>query len=166
MLRRLNRRALLAAAMTGIVATSLPALAQNGDDAIAFVKSVYKLKGLWTDVAAKRSQYLTPEFVAAIDENDKYNRELDYAVDYDPLVQAQDFGVLKNFKLTLESANLPKATVRASFVNLDRPTAVRFDLVKTADGWRIADLYNPGGASLRQEYEDLNRKARAAAAKN
>jgi len=160
---RLNRRAFLATAV-GMSLTTLPARAQSGDDAIAFVKSVYKLNALWRDVAANPSQYLTPEFVAAVDENDKYKN--DYAVGYDPLVQTQDWGVLKNFKLTIESTNLPRATVRASFVNLNRPTTVRFDLLKTTGGWRIADLYNPAGVSLRQEYEDLNRKARAAAAKN
>ena len=160
---RLNRRAFLATAV-GMSLTTLPARAQSGDDAIAFVKSVYKLNALWRDVAANPSQYLTPEFVAAVDENDKYKN--DYAVGYDPLVQTQDWGVLKNFKLTIESTNPPRATVRASFVNLNRPTTVRFDLLKTTGGWRIADLYNPAGVSLRQEYEDLNRKARAAAAKN
>ena len=161
----LNRRALLATVI-GTSETTLPALAQSGDDAIAFVKSVYKLNALWRDVAANRSQYLTPDFVAAMNENDKYNSEPGYAVAYDPLVQTRDWGVLKNFKLTIESTNPPRATVRESFVNLNRPTIVRFDLVKTTDGWRIADLYNLAGASLRQEYEDLNREARAASAKN
>ena len=160
---RLNRRAFLATAV-GMSLTTLPARAQSGDDAIAFVKSVYRLNALWRDVAANPSQYLTPEFVAAVDENDKYKN--DYAVGYDPLVQTQDWGVLKNFKLTIESTNPPRATVRASFVNLNGPTTVRFDLLRTTGGWRIADLYNPAGVSLRQEYEDLNRKARAAAAKN
>ena len=160
---RLNRRAFLATAV-GMSLTTLPARAQSGDDAVAFVKSVYRLNALWRDVAANPSQYLTPEFVAAVDENDKYKN--DYAVGYDPLVQTQDWGVLKNFKLTIESTNPPRATVRASFVNLNRPTTVRFDLLRTTGCWRIADLYNPAGVSLRQEYEDLNRKARAAAAKN
>ena len=159
----LDRRTLLAVA---IVLTALPALAESGGDAIAFVRSVYKLNGLWSEVIANRSRYLMPELAAVIDENDKYNREPDYSVGYDPLVQARDFGVLKNFKLTIDGANPAKTTVRASFVNLNRATTVRFDLVKTTDGWRIADLYNSGGASLRQEYEDINRKARAAAAKN
>ena len=162
----LPRRAFLALAATATSAAAFPAFAQSGDDALAFVRSVYKLKALWSDVEANRAQYLTPEFAAVIDENDKYNSDLDYAVDYDPLVQAQDFDVLKNFKLTLEDAGPGKATVRASFVNFDRPTTVRLDLVKGADGWRIADLHNSDGASLRQEYEDLNKRAKAAAAKN
>jgi hypothetical protein len=166
MLDRLTRRAFLAIAATATSAAAFPAFAQGGDDALAFVRSIYKLKALWSDVEANRGQYLTPEFAAVIDENDKYNSELDYAVDYDPLVQAQDFDVLKSFKLTLEGTTPGKATVRASFVNLDRPTTVRLDLVKTGDGWRVADLYNAEGASLRQEYERLNQQARAAAAKN
>ena len=166
MLDRLTRRAFLAIAATATSAVAFPAFAQSGDDALAFVRSIYKLKALWTDVEANRGQYLTPEFAAVIDENDKYNSELDYAVDYDPLVQAQDFDVLKSFKLTLEDASPGKATVRASFVKYDRPTTVRLDLVKVADGWRIADLHNSDGASLRQEYEDLNKQAKAAAAKN
>ena len=74
--------------------------------------------------------------------------------------------MLKEFKLMLEDAAAGKATVKASFVNFDRPTTVRFELVKTAEGWRIADLHNSDGASLRQEYQDLNTRAKAAAAKN
>jgi hypothetical protein len=162
---RLSRRAFLAFAATAVATATLPAFAQ-ADDAVAFVRSLYKLKALWSDVEANRQQYLTPEFAAVIDENDKYNDELDYAVDYDPLVQAQDWDVLKNFQLTLEKSAGAKATVRASFVNLDQPTTVRLDLLKTADGWRISDLYNSDSASLRQEYQDLNTQAKAAAAKN
>src|SRR3954447_21623757 len=98
----LTRRALLAVAAAAAAAAAFPALAVTGDDALAFVHSIYKLKALWADVEANRGQYLTPEFAALISENDKYNSEPDYAVGYDPLVQAQDFDVLKNFKLTLE----------------------------------------------------------------
>jgi hypothetical protein len=145
---------------------TFPALAQGGDDALAFVRSIYKLKALWSDVEANRGQYLTPEFAAVIDENDKYSSEPDYSVDYDPLVQAQDFDVLKDFKLTLENSSPGKATIRVSFVKLDQPTTVHFDLVKTGEGWRIADLHNSEGASLVHEYEDLNKQAKAAAAKN
>src|SRR6185295_2078540 len=144
---------------------ALPALGQV-DDALAFVRSLYKLKALWSDVEANRRLYLTPDFAAVIDENDQYGDDLDYTVDYDPLVQAQDWDDLRDFKLTPENAADGKATVKASFVNLDRPTTVRFELVKTADGWRVADLYNSDGASLRQEYQDLNMRAKAAAAKN
>src|SRR5260221_8696031 len=136
---RRPRRVFLAFAATAASAAALPAFAQ-ADDALAFVRSLYKLKALWSDVEANRLQYLTPEFAADIDENDKYSSELDYAVDYDPLVQAQDWDVLKNFKLTLESASGAKATVKASFVNLDQPITVRLDLAKTPEGWRIADL--------------------------
>src|SRR5438552_5382922 len=113
---RLTRRVFLAFAATAASAAALPAFAQ-ADDALAFVRSLYKLKELWSDVEANRLQYLTPEFAAVIDENDKYNSELDYAVDYDPLVQAQDWDVLKNFQLTLEKTGNGKATVRAGFVN-------------------------------------------------
>lgn len=162
---RLTRRAFLATAAAAASAAALPAFGQ-ADDAVAFVKSLYKLKALWSDVEANRLQYLTPDFAALIDENDKYSNELDYAVDYDPLVQAQDWDVLKDFKLTLESSAGGKAKVKVSFVNFDQATTVRLDLVKTADGWRVADLYNSDGASLRQEYQDLNTQAKAAAAKN
>jgi Protein of unknown function (DUF3828) len=160
-----TRRAFLVIAAAAAAATTVPAFAQ-ADDALAFVRSLYKLKALWSDVEANRLQYLTPDFAALIDENDKYSSEPDYAVDYDPLVQAQDWDVLKNFKLTLENAAGAKATVRASFVNLDQPVTVRLDLVKTADGWRVSDIHNSDGASLREEYETLNKQAKAAAAKN
>jgi hypothetical protein len=163
---RLTRRAVLAVAAAAICAAALPAFGQ-ADDALAFVKSLYKLKALWSDVEANRLQYLTPDFAALIDENDKYSgNELDYAVDYDPLVQAQDWDVLKDFKLSLESSSGGKTKVKASFVNFDEPTTVHIELAKTADGWRVADLYNSKGESLRQEYQELNTKAKAAAAKN
>jgi hypothetical protein len=165
MLDRLTRRAFLALAATAACTAALPALAE-ADDAVAFVRSLYKLKALWSDVEANRRLYLTPDFAAVIDENDQYGGDLDYAVDYDPLVQAQDWDVLREFKLTPESATAGKATVKASFINFDRPTTVRFELVKSAEGWRVADLYNADGASLRQEYQDLNTRAKAAAAKN
>ena len=148
MLDRLTRRAFLAVAATAASTAALPALGQV-DEALAFVRSLYKLKALWSDVEANRRLYLTPDFAAVIDENDQFGDDLEYAVDYDPLVQAQDWDVLKEFKLTPENATAGKATVKASFVNLDRPTTVRFELVKTADGWRVADLYNSDGASLR-----------------
>src|SRR5258705_7604337 len=107
MLDRLTRRAFLALAATAASAATFPAFAQ-ADDALAFVRSLYKLKALWSDVEASRPQYLTPDFAAVIDENDKYGDDLEYAVDYDPLVQAQDWDVLKEFKLTLENAGSGK----------------------------------------------------------
>src|ERR1700693_4383763 len=100
MLDRLTRRAFLAIAATATSAVAFPAFAQSGDDALAFVRSIYKLKALWSDVEANRGQYLTPEFAAVIDENDKYNRAMDYAVDYDPLGQAPGLGEFKNFHAT------------------------------------------------------------------
>src|SRR5436190_15341082 len=107
---RLTRRAVLSFAVAAMSAAALPAFGQ-ADDALAFVRSLYKLKALWSDVEANRRLYLTPDFAAVIDENDQYGDDLEYAVDYDPLVQAQDWDVLKDFKLTPEDATATRATV-------------------------------------------------------
>jgi hypothetical protein len=142
--------------------------AKAPDPAIEFAKSLYALKAKWGDIAetdAARAKYLTPDFAAAIKENGKYAEDLEYAVDYDPLTQSQDWDLKKlQFKVDAETAD--RASVKVTFTNFDRNETVRLMLAKLPEGWRLADLFNADGKSLLQEYKDLNTAARAVKAGN
>jgi Protein of unknown function (DUF3828) len=161
-----RRRDALGIAGILFLAAVLPASAE--DLGVTFAKSLYKLPKLWGDVistAAARQQYLASDLGAAIVENAKYSGDLDYAVDYDPLVQAQDWK-LANIKFTAEKTSGDQETVRVDFKNQGEAVTVRLDLAKTAAGWRLADIHNSAGASLLQEYRDLNTAGRAVKAGN
>src|SRR6187549_1877653 len=95
----LTRRSFISTTAAALTLLSLPARAA-GDDALAFAQSLYKLDGLWSDIAKDRAKYLGPELIAAMTANDKFGDNPDYALDYDPLVQAQDWDELKDLKFT------------------------------------------------------------------
>ena len=157
---RPTRRAVLAVAAALIAATLAPAGA--ADDPIAFAKSLYALQSLWSDVLAEPAKYLTEDFAKVVADNDKYNDDLDYAVDYDPLAQAQDWDQLENQIFVLETSGTDTATVKVDFTNFDATTTVHLDLHHTDKGWRLADLHNADGGSLLKEYAGLNAAGKAA----
>ncbi|HZP20681.1 MAG TPA: hypothetical protein VFB16_10800 [Bauldia sp.] len=164
----ITRRAAVAAAFGGLLLATMPSLAAD-DPAIAFAKSLYALHNKWGDVVASdaaMAQYLTAEFAAVVKENASYSSDLDYAVDYDPLTQSQDWD-LKGLKFAApKSGDLMTNTVVVTFSNSGRKETVRLSLLKTAAGWRLADLFDAKGASLLQEYRDLNTAGRAVKAGN
>ena len=126
----LTRRSFISTTAAALTLLSLPAAAA-GDDALAFAQSLYKLDGLWSDIAKDRAKYLGPELIAAMTANDKFGDNPDYALDYDPLVQAQDWDELKDLKFTVEQSSADKATIRVDFTNMEDPTTVRLNLVHT-----------------------------------
>jgi hypothetical protein len=60
-------------------------------------------------------------------------------MDFDFFVMAQDFDI-KDFKLESLSDNGNAARVKASFINLDRPTEVVFHLIRDDQGWAIDEM--------------------------
>jgi len=60
----------------------------------------------------------------------------------DPFVFAQDFGI-SSLKIEILSQDMQRAKAVASFTNLSKPTRVLYDLVSTAQGWRIANIIWP-----------------------
>lgn len=163
MIQTFIRRAAIGFAAFLLVAMLTPARA--ADDPIAFAKSLYALQSLWSDVLADPTRYLTDDFAKVVAENDKYNDNLDYAVDYDPLAQAQDWEELDEMTFALEKSAATTATVKVDFTNFDAATTVRLDLEKTGKGWRLADLHNADGGSLVEEYDGLNAAGKAATGK-
>jgi hypothetical protein len=155
----LTRREFLVAVSTSAVAAGLPNFALAADDPVAFAKSLYALQNLWSDATADddaMAKYLDPKLAELVKAN--YAKEdFESALDYDPLVQAQDFDQIKPaFKV--DSRTPKEATVRATFKNFDETTTVILDLVLTAKGWRLADVHTTDGASLVLELTELNAK--------
>lgn len=152
-LTRRTAASLLIAAF-GLVALPRLALA---DDALAFAQSLYALPNLWGDVTtddAAIAKYLAPDLAALIKEN-YANPDPDAALDYDPLVQAQDFSDVKT-TFTVKGETATAATIEVAIDNLDASTTVTLDLAKTADGWRLANVQGPDGPSLADELKQLN----------
>jgi hypothetical protein len=127
------------------------------DDPVAFAQSLYDLPALWSDVTADEeamAMYLDEKLTALIVEN--YAKEaFESALDYDPLIQAQDFDEIKpTFKVVQQTAK--QAAVLSSFENFGEPMEITLDLTKTADGWRLSDIIDREGGSLAAELKELN----------
>jgi hypothetical protein len=156
----MTRREFLGAAAVLAAAAGLPALAFAADDPIAFAKSLYALQNLWSDATADdetMAKYLDPKLAALVAAN--YAKDdFESAIDYDPLVQAQDYDQIKPvFKI--ESQTAKEATVRSTFKNFDEMTTIFLDLTLTAKGWRLSDIRTTAGDSLLLEITELNAKS-------
>jgi hypothetical protein len=158
-----SRRRFAALTVAALALPALPALAAEGP--AEFAKSLYALDNFWSDVLASPSKYLTEDFARIVEENANYDDELDYAIDYDPLIQAQDWETLQNLTVTVEEESKATAKVQVSFDNSGQPTSVVLELALTGKGWRLADVINADGGSLVQEYSALNAAGKAAKGK-
>jgi hypothetical protein len=74
------------------------------------------------------------------------------ALDYDPVCQCQDWGPFTLLSVKIVSSTAASAVVDATFRNFEGRNAdhqtVRFDLVRTGDGWRIHDIHSRDAPSL------------------
>lgn len=60
-------------------------------------------------------------------------------IGFDPFTAGQDFEI-KGLGIEIVSQDGETAQAVASFRNLGQPAKIRYDLVKTAKGWRIANI--------------------------
>jgi hypothetical protein len=154
----LTRRHALAMFAAGPLLGTMASLAEAAESAAAtFVRSLYALPELWGDVAAdetSRARYLDANLAALVTEN--YAKEnVESALDYDPLIQAQDFDDLQT-TVTVDAENDKSATVTVVVDNFGERTFVHLDLAMTADGWRLADVRASDNSSLVAELKELN----------
>ena len=144
--------------VAAIAVGTAPLAAQAEDDPIAFVQSLYALPNLWADVTTDQgtiAEYLDKNLGALITENYAKN-DYSAALDYDPLVQAQDFDQVKA-TLKLEKQAAAAATVDAEVNNLGEVTDIKLDLTKTNDGWRLSNVRtDEESPSLVDELKQLN----------
>ncbi len=155
--RTLTRRAVITGLSAAVVVAVLPRFAWAADDALAFAQSLYALPNLWQDAtadAAAIAKYLDPTLGALITAN-YADSDPDAALDYDPLVQAQDFDDVKT-TFTVDQETDTGAVITVAVENFDERTTVTLDLAKTAKGWRLANVLGPDGPSLADELKQLN----------
>ena len=107
-------------------------------------------------------RYFAPRLIAAIRADSRLARgEVGY-VDGDPICQCQDPDGLhaKVTRVTLQGPSKAKADVIVDFTD-STARRVRFSLVRTAAGWRIADVASGDEPSFLRAIENSNRKARS-----
>lgn len=156
----INRRQFVYAAAASVFVAALPGLAFAAEQsALDFARSLYSLKNYWSDITADEittGLYLDANLAALIKEN--YAKDdFDSALDYDPLVQAQDWDeVVTHFKVVSEDAKT--AVVSVAIDNVDEHTTVTLHLTKTANGWRLSDIIAVDDSSLVAELKQLNAK--------
>ena len=103
-----------------------------------------------------------PRLLAAINEDSKLAQgEVGY-LDGDPVCQCQDTSGMSPKIVGVTGQGHGKASIRVSIAwEGEEPRPVRFSLVHTAQGWRIADVSSDDEPSLLGSLEEANRKARA-----
>ena len=90
------------------------------------------------------AKYATPELAARLARTETTD---EMVIDWDFLVNGQDFKDLKliSAKVTTETADA--ATVRVESQNFEAKSLTDVQLIKTAEGWKISDLvFWPGEA--------------------
>ncbi len=136
----------------------VPIAAHAEDDPLAFVRSLYDLPNLWADVTADQDaigKYLDKNLGALITQNYALS-DYSAALDYDPLVQAQDFDQVKATP-KLEKQSGDAAVVDVEVDNLGEVTDIKLDLTKTNDGWRLSNVRtDEESPSLVDELKQLN----------
>jgi len=154
----ITRRQFVASASAVALVLAFPRWAFAADDAIAFAKSLYALPNLWGDVttdAAAIDKYLDKNLGDLITEN-YAKTDFDSALDYDPLVQAQDYEDIKA-TFTIETQTATTAVVDAAIDNFGEASVVVLDLTKTPAGWRLSNIRtDQESPSLIDELKDLN----------
>ena len=124
----------------------------------AFVEAIYKpylnkdFKGISYSSEAGLRRYFEPKLVSAMIKDIKAaaRRKEVGTLDGDPFIDAQDWEI-SNLAVDVKTAG-DKANATVTFTNLGKAITVALDLVKTAAGWRIADIVAPTG-SLRKLFK-------------
>ena len=102
-----------------------------------------------------------PRLLAAIKEDSKLaDGEVGY-LDGDPVCQCQDTGGMHPSVASVTRQGADKAVVRVSIGwEGEKARPATFNLVRTRDGWRIADVSSADEPSLLKSLEAANRQAR------
>ena len=142
-----------------VVLTLLAPLARASDpEAKALLEGIYaayigeESSGLWFETKEDAAKVFTPE-LAALHGADLKEAEDSGEIgrlDFDPFINGQDWAV-ESVVVQVQDTGADTAVGEARFNNFDAANIVRYDLVKTADGWRIDDIHwNDYEYSLRQ----------------
>jgi Protein of unknown function (DUF3828) len=146
--------------VSALTAACAAAGAARADDAAkAFLEKIYAAykgknsKGVLLDSDAKLRLYFEPKLAAMMIKDSKAAQKRGDVpeLDGDPFVGAQDWEI-GPVEIAVRDIAPDKATATAKFSNLKEPTTVTYDLVKLANGWRIADITWGDNDTLRGLY--------------
>jgi hypothetical protein len=155
----ITRRNLVLASVSAMACVA-PGAAHADAAAKAFLEKIYAAykgknsKGVSFDSDAGVRRYFEPGLAALIikDRNDAKKRDDVPNLDADPFVGGQDWEI-GPVAIVVRDTAPDKASATAKFRNLKTPTTVTYDLVKLADGWRIANITWDGKDTLRGVFE-------------
>lgn len=126
----------------------------------AFVERLYAgYRNTDYDPLARPGQVFAPALVAAIGEDRRLSSEEVGYMDADPLCQCQDAAGLRATISEVRPTGRRQATarVRIDFGGSDRRD-LRLKLLRTATGWRIADIATADEPSLLAGLQRFNRR--------
>jgi hypothetical protein len=121
----------------------------------AFIEGIYRpylTKGFKGQPYWKPAPFFAPDLAAAIERDAaqaKQRKEVP-VLDGDPFVDAQDWEISDLLIATSDGDG--KAQAAVTFKNLGEPKALALLLIRTPQGWRIADIVSANG-SLRALYK-------------
>jgi len=150
--------ATLSFALLLLVAAGMRLVTAESASPQAFVEAIYKpylnkdFKGIAYSTEAGLRRYFEPKLASAIlkDMQAAAKRKEVGTLDGDPFIDAQDWEIA-NLAIDVKAAG-EKASAVVTFTNLGQPKSISLDLVKTAVGWRIADIVASSG-SLRKLFK-------------
>jgi hypothetical protein len=124
-----------------------PAGARADAAAKAFLEKIYAAykgknsKGIPLDSDAMLRLYFEPKLAALMikDRKDAQKRGDVPELDSDPFIAGQDWEI-GGVDIVVRDVAPDKASATVKFSNFKMPTIVAYDLVRLADGWRIADI--------------------------
>jgi hypothetical protein len=145
----LSARLLVAGSV--VMLTSIPALAIETKDSAIMSREIFALygkdgRGLDLGGSAGR-QVLTPGLFALVKAEEKAAKGEVGALGADPFCSCQDYEVTA-VKATAKLLGPDRAEVTVAFRNFGTPQTTRLSLVKTAGGWRVADVHTAEVPSL------------------
>jgi hypothetical protein len=135
------------AALIFLLGTAIAVFAAEAGSPQAFLDTIYRnyqgkdSKGFALDKPAMIRRIFVPELANAMieDQAAAAKRGDVPELDGDPFVDAQDWEITGlGFKVTMNGA--ARATATVTFRNFGEAHTVTHELVKTASGWRIADI--------------------------
>jgi hypothetical protein len=150
-----------------LLAAAAPAASPPGESPRAFLERLYA--GYRRDdysPLARPERVFAPALVAAIREDARLSRDEVGFMDADPLCDCQDAAGLHADIVSLKQAG-PAVTARVAIrfgpppAPPDSRRALTLRLVRTAAGWRVADVASSNEPSLLADLQAFNRRRRA-----
>jgi hypothetical protein len=132
---------------------SLPAAAaEKVSDAEAVIRAIYAQYSKDGRPENAEKQNFSPDLWAKWDEvQQAADAANEVGVDFDVFLDAQDTDTVTDLTTKFTPAGPDKGRVDATFNAFDAQTTVSYDMVKTADGWKIDNIsWGPDRDDLRQ----------------